>query len=76
VVKDGGGPGNGVMTCRTIRRREGRSGRRMHRIIGLLPGGQVACGVAAIGRRYVQGVVVVDMAVGAGHDFPRWGQLV
>ena len=35
-------PGNGVMARRAVRGRKRRSGRRVRRIIGLLPGRQVA----------------------------------
>ena len=48
----------------------------MRWIIGLLPGGQVASGVAAVGRRGGQSVVVVDVAIRAGHNFPRGRHLV
>ena len=41
----------------------------MHRIIRLLPGGQMASGVAAVVWRYRQSEVVVDVAIRAGHDF-------
>ncbi len=39
----------------------------MHRIIGLLPGREMALRVAAIGRRDRQIVIVVDVAGGARH---------
>ncbi len=48
----------------------------MHRIIRLLPGGQMASRVAAVGRRSGQSVVVVDVAIRAGHNFPRRRHLV
>ena len=56
------------------RKRRARGGVR--RIIGLLPGRQVALRVAAIGRRNLQIVVVVDMAVRASIHFARGSQLV
>ena len=46
---------------------ECRAGRRVHRIIGLLPVRQVATGVPAIRRRDLQIIVVVHMAGEAGH---------
>jgi hypothetical protein len=46
----------------------------MHWTIRLLPGGQVATGVAAIGRRDCQSVVVIDVADGAGHVGMSVGQ--
>ncbi len=36
----------------------------------------MASRVAAVGRRYRQSEVVVDVAIRAGHDFPRRGHLV
>ena len=48
----------------------------MRRIIRLLPSRQMASGVAAVGRRNGQSVVVVDVAIRAGHDFPRGRHLV
>jgi len=51
----------------TIRRRKGRSGCGMDWIIGLLPGGQMAAGISAIGWRNHQSVVVVDVTGSAGH---------
>ena len=48
----------------------------MHGIIRLLPGRQMASGVAAVGRRSGQSVVVVDVAIRAGHNFPGRRHLV
>jgi len=45
-------------------------------IIRLLPSGQMASGVAAVGRRNGQSVVVVDMARRAGRSFPCGRHLV
>ncbi len=76
MVKGCGGPGDGVVASRAVRCRIRRSGRRVHRIIRLLPGCQMASGVAAVGRRSGQSVVVVDVAIRAGHNFPRGRHLV
>lgn len=46
------GPRNGVVASGTIRDGKRRAGTGVRRIIGLLPGGQVAAGVAAIRRLY------------------------
>jgi len=42
-------------------------GRRVRRIIGLLPGRQMAPGIAAIVQRGRQIVIIVDVAGCAGH---------
>jgi hypothetical protein len=54
------------MAVRAVRRGKRRAGLGMHRIIGLLPGGEVASGISAIGRSDLQVVVAVDMALLAG----------
>lgn len=46
------GPRNGVMASGAIRDSKRGAGAGVRRIIGLLPGGQVATGVAAIRRLY------------------------
>ncbi len=48
----------------------------MCRIVGLLPGRQMASGVAAVGRSNGQRVVIVDVARRAGRSFPRGRHLV
>lgn len=55
------------MASGAIRRGESSTGSGVHGIIGLLPGGQMALRVAAIGGSNRQTVVVVDMAEGASH---------
>ncbi len=45
-------------------------------VIGLLPGGEVALRVSAIGRTYRQRVIVADVAVAASVDPARGRQLV
>ena len=55
-------------------RRKGGTCRRVHRIIGLLPGRQMASGISAIGRSGRQIVIVVDVARGAGHIRMAIGQ--
>ena len=52
----------GAVRCGKLGTRRG-----VHGVIRLLPGGQVAAGVTAIGRRDRQVVVVVDVARNAGH---------
>lgn len=46
----------------------------MHWIVSLLPGRQVAARVAAIGRRDIQSIVVVDVAQTAGNRGMAIGQ--
>ena len=60
-------PTGGGMAIRAVRRREGSPCRCVHRIVGALPGGQVAAGVAAIGRGNFQHVVAIHVAQTAGH---------
>jgi hypothetical protein len=67
VIKRCGGPANRRVAGRTIPDGEGRSRCRVHRIVRLLPGREVASRVSAIGRRDRQIVVVVDVAQIAGH---------
>src|SRR5438552_18726039 len=45
-------------------------------VIGLLPGGEVALRVSAIGRTYRQRVIVADVAVAPSVDPARGRQLV
>ena len=67
VVENRGRPGNGVMAARAIRHRKGRTGGRVHRVIRLLPGRQVALRIPAIRGSDLKIVVVVDMAGRARH---------
>ena len=48
----------------------------MRRIVGLLPGRQVATGIPAVRRLNIQRVVVVDVALRASRDLPCRGHLV
>lgn len=50
VIEGRSRPRDGVVASRTIGRGKGRASSGVCRIIGLLPGRQVAAGVAAIGR--------------------------
>ena len=76
VVEGRRGPGDRAMACRAVGRRKWRSGCRVRRIIGLLPGRQMASRVPAVGRGSRQRVVVVDVAVRAGRHFARRRHLV
>lgn len=68
VIKCGGVPSNRVVAGRAVSRREGRTGRWVHRVVGLLPGRQMATGIAAVRRSDLKIVVVVDVAgSAAGH---------
>ncbi len=59
-------PSDRVVAGRTVRRRERRPGLWVHRVIGCLPRRQVASRIAAVRRRYIQAVVVADVAGSAG----------
>jgi hypothetical protein len=48
----------------------------MRRIVRLLPGSQMAAGIAAVCRLDAQRIVVIDVTLRAGRDFPRRGHLV
>jgi hypothetical protein len=76
VIEGSVGPSNGVVAGRAIRGGEGRAGRGMHRIICLLPGGQVASGVAAIVGLNLQRVIIVDVARRAIGHLARGSKLV
>ena len=67
VIKGSGIPADRRVTVRTIRDRESRAGSRVHRIVRLLPGGQVAARIAAGVRGDLQIVVIVDVAGSAGN---------
>jgi len=60
-------PGNRVVALRAICDGEGDAGSGMYGIVGLLPGREVAAGVAAIGGSNLEIVIVVGMATGAGN---------
>jgi len=55
------------MAYRTIPYRKLRTRRGVHRIIRLLPGRQMAAGVAAAVQRGRQVIIVINMAGSAGH---------
>ena len=59
-------PSDRVVASRTVRRRERRAGLWVRRVICCLPRRQVASRIAAVGRRYIQAVVVADVAGSAG----------
>jgi hypothetical protein len=66
MVKNRRVPTDGVMAGRAVCSREWCSGCRVGRIVRLLPGCQMALGIAAVRRRDRQAVVVVDVARSAG----------
>jgi hypothetical protein len=67
VVECCGRPTHRRMTYRTVPYRKLRTRRGMHRIICLLPGRQMAAGVAAAVQRGRQVIIVIHMARSAGH---------
>lgn len=74
VIEDHTRPAGGVVALRAVCRCERRSGARVTRIIRLLPCRQVALGIAAVRRLNLQIVVVVDVALRAGHVGVARGQ--
>jgi len=60
-------PPRGRMAVRAVGGCERRSRRRVHRIIGLLPGAQVATGISAVRGSDLQIVIVIDVARRAGN---------
>jgi len=73
VIEGRGSPRNRVVACRAICCSEGCSGRWVDGIVGLLPGREMASGVAAIRRRDRQIVVVVNVAGNAAWHLPAIG---
>jgi hypothetical protein len=67
VVKRRSGPRNCIVAGRAFSRRERRTRRGMDRIVGALPGAQVAAGVAAVCRLNVQAEIAVYVAQSALH---------
>ena len=65
VIERGSSPACCRMASRAVGGGKSGAGSRVHGIVRLLPSGQVALGVAAVGRGDRQGVVVVDVAEGA-----------
>ena len=74
VIENGGSPGDGVVATGAVGSGEGRAGLGVRGIVGLLPGGQVAAGVAAIGGSDLQVVVIVDVAIRTGNVGVAIGQ--
>ena len=74
VIEDRRGPGNRVVASRAVGHRKSRARRGVHRIIGLLPGGQMASRIPAVRRRGRQIVIVVEVAGGARHIRMAIGQ--
>ena len=62
VIERGRGPSRSGVAIGTIGCRESRPGGRVNRIVRLLPSGEVATGIAAIGGSDRQVVVIVDVA--------------
>ena len=71
VIERDVGPQRIVVAGRAICRRKRSSRRRMCGVIGLLPGGEVALRIAAIGRLDRQRGIVAHMALIAARHFPR-----
>ena len=67
VIEDRRGPGNRVVASVAIGHGKKRAGRRVHRIIRLVPSRQVAARIPAVRRPHRQAVIVVEVAGGTGH---------
>jgi len=65
VIEGSGVPTRGGVAVRAICHRESRASRRVDGVIRLLPRGQVAARIATIGRRNLQSIIAVDMALAA-----------
>jgi len=74
VIEYRRGPAHCSVARRAICRCKGRSGSRVHRIIGGLPSCQMALRISATGRRDRQIVIVVDVARSAGQVGMAIGQ--
>ena len=70
------GPGDRVVAIGAVRDGERWPRTGVHRIVGLLPGAQVAAGVTAIRRSNLQIVIVVDVALRACRHLTGRSQLV
>jgi hypothetical protein len=67
VIEDGRRPRNRIMATRAVAYRKCRARRRVHRIVRLLPGCQVASRISAVRGRDRQIVVVINVAGETGH---------
>ena len=67
VIEGGHVPADGCVAIRTIGSGESRAGCGVTRIVGLLPGGEVAARIAAIGWGDGEVVIIVDVAGRAGN---------
>jgi len=65
VVERRGVPSHCRVACRTVGRSKCTSGSGVNRIVGLLPGGQMALRISAIRWCNRQCIVVIDVAQGA-----------
>ena len=74
MVEDHVGPRGGVVAIRAVRGGERRARAGMRGIVRLLPSGEVALGVPAVGRSDLQIVIRVDVARRAGHIGMRIGE--
>src|SRR5580704_11264138 len=67
VIEGGHVPADGCVAVRTIGSGECRTSRGVIGIVGLLPGGEMAAGIAAVGGRDGEVVIVVDVARSTGN---------
>ena len=76
VIEHCGGPGNRVVTRGAVGGGKRRARGRVRRIIGLLPGGEVTTGIAAIVGLRSEIVVAANVAIGTGRDFAGGRELM
>ena len=76
MIKGVVGPHNRIVTGGAVGRSESRARSRVRRVVCVVPVGQMAAGISAVGRRDRQGVVVVDMALTAGRNIAGRCQMV
>ncbi len=62
VIERSAIPSGSGVAIRAVADGECGAGSRVHRIVGLLPGGEMATGVAAIRRRNLESVVAANVA--------------
>ena len=63
MIKGNDSPGNrALVAVEAVCGRKGRACRGVRRVVGLLPGSEVAAGVAAIRRRDLQIVIIINVA--------------
>ena len=76
VIEVGGAPASGGVASRAVSKSKGGAGGGVHGLRGGLPSGEVATGGATSRWSDLERVVVGDMAIDTGVDFPGRSELV